>query len=387
MSGVRKTHRHMRNLIFYISFSGCFICIAWLLLKSSWFYQKLFKDQAKSRFETIDGLRGFLALAVFVHHAVISQQFFRTGLWELTKEYPLYHFATTLGVSLFFMITGFLFWTKVLVADGKLNTINFFNSRISRLAPLYVFHTMLVIIIAFAVSDFALLEPPSMLAKNVLSWLAFGILGQPDINQVKNTFMIDAGVVWTLAYEWAFYCALPLMACFHKGRSFLLILSIIFSYGLLVPEISSITLFAYGMIAAYLVYNFGSQNFMQNRWFALIGGVLLLLAYQVSGQYHQFQKLLFFLFFMLVVYGNPFFGILTSLPAKLLGTISYSIYLLQGAVLFIVLHFIDRYYTIAGMDPLACMVSTALCGIFLIILSANTYRFIEYPFLVRKVDP
>lgn len=377
----------LQNLLLYLTLSSWFIAVAWLLLRPSNYYRTLFNTQPKARFETLDGLRGFLALSVFVHHAVISQHFLRTGHWEITKQYPLYHFAADVGVSCFFMITGFLFWTKVLSSDGKINTTNFFKLRIKRLFPLYIFHVLVVIILAFSVRNFELWDRPTALIKNVLSWLAFGILGTPDINQVPNTSNFDAGVTWTLVYEWAFYVALPLLACFWRGRAFAIIVIIIFCYGYFVPSVGSISLFAYGMVAAYLIHNYRSQDYARNNWFALIGCTALLLATQVTG---QFRHLLFFLFFLIVVNGNSFFGILTYTPSKLLGTISYSIYLLQGSVIFIVLHIVNNYYSISNMGPFDFFLATALCGTVLIYISMITFRFVENPFLVRthplKID-
>ena len=370
----------MYNLIPYITLSIWFICVAWLLLKTSHFYKTQSNLHSQTKFETIDGLRGFLALGVFFHHAAISQQYFRIGSWEITEEYPLYHFAASVGVSLFFMITGFLFWTKVIASNGQINTTHFFKSRINRLVPLYFFHVFIIIILAFSVQDFQLFEQPIILSKNILSWLAFGILKQPDINQALHTYAMDAGVIWTLAYEWAFYVALPLLACFWRGRSFFLMIVVIVSYGFLVPDVTNIKLFAYGMVAAYLVQNFSLQTIVMTRWCSLIACLLLILAYQVM----HFKAELFFLFFMLVVYGNPLFGILTSTPAKLLGTISYSIYLLQGAVIYMVFHVINRYSFISELQPPAFLLATALCGTLLIVISAMTYRFVEAPFLVRS---
>lgn len=36
---------------------------------------------AANRFASIDGLRGYLAFAVFIHHAAIWFQYLRTGAW------------------------------------------------------------------------------------------------------------------------------------------------------------------------------------------------------------------------------------------------------------------------------------------------------------------
>lgn len=66
----------MHNLIPYIALSIWFTCVAWLLLKSSLFYKTQSNIHTKTKFETIDGLRGFLALAVFFHHAARSVSIF-----------------------------------------------------------------------------------------------------------------------------------------------------------------------------------------------------------------------------------------------------------------------------------------------------------------------
>src|SRR5688500_16089594 len=65
------------------------------------------------RYGTLDGLRGFLALSVFTFHLVLTRDFLVTGEWEPPRS-RFYSFLGPLGVSLFFMITGFLFWSKLL---------------------------------------------------------------------------------------------------------------------------------------------------------------------------------------------------------------------------------------------------------------------------------
>src|SRR3979490_3443378 len=73
---------------------------------------------AGMRTETLDGLRGFLALSVFIHHFVITHRYLQSGIWD----YPPSAFYTLLGqvgFGVFFMITGFLFWGKLLDARGR----------------------------------------------------------------------------------------------------------------------------------------------------------------------------------------------------------------------------------------------------------------------------
>ncbi|UYM62238.1 acyltransferase [Pseudomonas aeruginosa] len=69
-----------------------------------------------SRFVTIDGLRGYLAFFVFLHHSSIWYYYLKDGLWQLPPSRLYAHFGQT-SVALFFMVTGFLFAHKLRHAD------------------------------------------------------------------------------------------------------------------------------------------------------------------------------------------------------------------------------------------------------------------------------
>ena len=58
------------------------------------------------RYGTLDGLRGFLALSVFVFHLIVTREFLATDVWQPPHS-RVYRLLGPLGVSLFFMITGF----------------------------------------------------------------------------------------------------------------------------------------------------------------------------------------------------------------------------------------------------------------------------------------
>ena len=87
------------------------------------------------RTETLDGLRGFLALSVFVHHLVITHRYLQSGTWD----YPPSAFYTLLGqvgFGVFFMITGFLFWGKLLDARGRPDWWTLYLGRVFRIGPI-----------------------------------------------------------------------------------------------------------------------------------------------------------------------------------------------------------------------------------------------------------
>ena len=73
------------------------------------------------RVTAFDGLRGFLALAVVFHHGVTYHLYISTGEWLIPAWATFYLLLGKFGVAGFFMITGYLFWHRVLVSQGKPN--------------------------------------------------------------------------------------------------------------------------------------------------------------------------------------------------------------------------------------------------------------------------
>ena len=57
------------------------------IVRWSAFYRGLVDHEVSAnRFHAIDGLRGYLALGVVLHHVVINFQYYQTGVWELTPS-------------------------------------------------------------------------------------------------------------------------------------------------------------------------------------------------------------------------------------------------------------------------------------------------------------
>ena len=113
------------------------IATAALLLRTVPGFTRQLEHRGESRFAGIDGLRGYLAFGVFVHHSIITWIFLQTGVIDL----PPSNFYSQLGqgsVALFFMITGFLFWDRLLTHGRQHDWLAFAVSRLFRLYPLYL---------------------------------------------------------------------------------------------------------------------------------------------------------------------------------------------------------------------------------------------------------
>ena len=167
----------------------------------------------EGRYVSIDGLRGLLAFFVFLHHSCIWYFYINTGQWTTPPSY----FYTQLGQSsviIFFMITGFLFFSKLIDARSRdIDWQRLFVSRVLRLTPLYIFAVFIVLSIVLYLGKGSINQTVSATSFDLAQWLSFTIFGAPNINNT-DTGNIMAYVYWTLPYEWSFYLALPLFALF-----------------------------------------------------------------------------------------------------------------------------------------------------------------------------
>lgn len=162
-----------------------------------------------ARQSPIDGLRSLLATSVMAFHFYINYGFGKTGLWQSPSHYFLLNMGAV-PVSLFFMITGYLFIHKL--KQPTTNSQSVYIGRIKRIYPLYLLLAVLSVLIILLQNNFAI--NVNQLSKWLVGWLWF------DVKPFKVFFAkpLIVGAVWTLIYEWAFYSALPLLAVLlHKN--------------------------------------------------------------------------------------------------------------------------------------------------------------------------
>ena len=79
----------------------------------------------------------FLAIGVFFTHVIAVYGYYSEGRWYSTFA-PVYMNMGQVGVSIFFMITGFLFWRRALRSKDGVDAKALYVSRIRRLVPMYV---------------------------------------------------------------------------------------------------------------------------------------------------------------------------------------------------------------------------------------------------------
>lgn len=291
-----------------------------------------------ARHAPIDGLRGFLALGVFVYHLVVTHGFVTTGAWAPPRT-PFYALLGPVGVTVFFMLTGYLFWGKLLRARGRPDWRALYVGRLFRIGPMYLVVVLVMLGIVFARSGFALREPPQVVAGAVLQWLALGLLdGQPDVNGEAATHVL-AGVTWTLWYEWVFYASLVASAAIARRRDHAALViaaaALCLAAKMLwrIDAVGFAALFALGMAVASLQHD-RRLPALPERVASTLALACLALPFVASASgYGSATALLLAAFFALVCQGSTLFGLLLTRAAQRLGRISYSLYLMQGLLL------------------------------------------------------
>ncbi len=344
----------------------------------------------QERYATIDGLRGYLAIFVFLCHSSMLYFYLRTGQMKLPPSNLYTQFGQG-SVSIFFMITGFLFFSKLI--DGRARKIDWgrlFISRFLRLVPLYLFAMLLLFLIVAYVSHGVLNEPISKLLKGAVRWLSFTILGLPDLNGIENTYIIVAGVTWSLPYEWLFYFSLPLFALTVRvmpplpyialGIASVAGFAIIAWVGIWHPQIQHLMSFLGGIIASFLVRFEFFHKFAIGR----VSSVIILGCLAIAVAFYPSPDKVVPLFllsvvFVLVACGNNMFGVLTHPVSRTLGQMTYSIYLLHGITLYVTFNFILGVTAARALSSVSHWLLVIGITPILVFVCFVTFRLIENP--------
>ncbi|HLX24511.1 MAG TPA: acyltransferase [Usitatibacter sp.] len=343
-------------------------------------YREHLGSLARGHFHSVDGLRGFLAIAVFFAHVVATWRSY-AGVSSYSPFPPVHATLGQAGVALFFMITAFLFWRRVLRSKDAFDARALYVSRLRRLVPMYALSVALVVIVVAALTGFAPQEPPLTILKELRAWLSFGFMSGQDLNGVKDAHFINP-VYWTLAYEWTFYLALPLLALFARGALFWFLVAAAVFFGIQAP----LTLcFVCGVLAATAVESRLLEGRLAKWWLAPVP--LAAVAAVPAGfdtAYHPAPIALLFVAFLFVVDGNTIFGLLRTRAAQLFGAVSYSFYLLHCIVLYVVFRIVDGAFPVAELTGGQHWAVAATAALLALSLSAFTYRHLEYPFIAKR---
>jgi peptidoglycan/LPS O-acetylase OafA/YrhL len=375
----------------YFVWMTAYVLLAALIAKRWPFFAREGAVVAKTYNVPLEGLRGVLALSVFLYHAALTYVYFRTG--ELGDVTRFYEHCGSSAVLVFFFLTGFLFWSKVL-RTGAPNVFAFLRARAWRIFPAYYLSVALVVLISAARSHFQLVESAPRVVQEVVRWCGFGFLGFPNINAVPKTILANSGVFWTLEWEWVFYFILPWLGWFAHGRRVFWIAALLScEYGISRATGRQggmahifLTGFYPGMLSAHVVRSRFASWLVQQRWSGIIPVVTMTAAVLLPPR-SPLVVVLLATAFTAIASGVDVYGLLRTSGLVLLGRISYSTYILHGAVLFVGSRVLDRIAHIGGMSPPAYWASIGVVGLAVVVVSAVSFQFVEHPFLAGVRAP
>lgn len=334
------------------------------------------------RATTLDGLRGYLALGVIVHHATIHRHYWQAGTWQESPSL-VFSWLGPAPVALFFMLTGFLFWSKT-IQGHRAEPMKLWIGRVRRIVPMYLFAGLVTISMLTALQS-GLADPFQYLVSDLINVSSGGIMGFPQWRNQIHSVPLNAGVTWTLQYEWYFYLALPVLALRATPKATVALAVVCAGLAATNTEAGIACFnFSLGMLTAVI-----RSRWKVPAWVRGIPGLLLcvvcvgLLGFG-SGKQTVWSSLALGVLFVTVACGQDLKGLLTSQAARWLGTISYSVYLLHGIVLYVVLRRVNALVPIGSLADVTYWLLIGGVGLLTVLLSAVTYSWIERPFIQAR---
>lgn len=350
-----------------------------------WLRQTLeLQDSAQSRLLPMEGLRGLAVSLVFLQHysyqSLLLAEFDGIGgtVMRALRSYG------NLGVELFFVLSGYLIYGTLIQRNTAF--LRFMRRRAVRIYPAFLV-AFLIYLAAVQMSPIDNKIPAD--PNERLVFFVTNLLLLPGLFPLP----ILMAVAWSLSYEMFFYlvsgAAARLLTLHEKQRrvriGFVVAISLVFLLASLslnwVPE-RMLPFFA-GML---LAEGIGVSSFRTPGWLGLAAPPVALVASQagvVPGQLLELLHTTAFFLLCSACFSGTFAAIVLSwTPARLLGNMSYSYYLLHGLSVVTLSVFAGR---VAGLHLAPWMLWTALPFVFALslIVPFMLFLFVERPISLR----
>lgn len=172
-------------------------------------------------FKNLDGIRFIAAMMVFVHHSFGAS--FEYLFQEDSFILKVVKMVTSggLGVSIFFVLSGFLI-TYLLIAEykknGQINLRKFYFRRFLRIWPLYYAVVLFTFIVYPLLKELIGVNQP--LASNV--WYHLFFMANFDVLNIMQYYWgsdaMSQNITWSVAIEEQFYIFWPLIFVFLRRK-------------------------------------------------------------------------------------------------------------------------------------------------------------------------
>ncbi|RAR75623.1 acyltransferase family protein [Flavobacterium aciduliphilum] len=355
----------------------------------------------KIYFNNLNGLRGIAALLVIISHIELNKSYF-----NISNSFQKVKDLGWLGVSLFFVLSGFLI-TYLLLKEkqknGFISLKKFYLRRIYRIWPLYYFIMILSLVVlpnfeVFHIPNLKLdIESPTRLFVMIGCFVFF------LTNVLISIKLIPfATQTWSIGTEEQFYLIWPLLIS-KCQRLKPIFISIVLGYNLvlLVLQYRVFSNFRYfellnsfvhffqldcltlGALGAYLYY---CKSVIVEKvthlyvFFCTLVLVVISVFYSFNlGFFKATYYAILFIILILNLINHPKLAqLLEAKPINYLGKISYGLYMYHQIIIVFVLnslsktigyHFFVLYFFTFGLS---------------IFVASLSYQFLELPFLKIK---
>ena len=342
--------------------------------------------RAAAFFPALEGLRGIAALLVVFHHSRSH------WLWGWLEGWN--------GVTLFFVLSGFLITTLALREEDALGALRwraFFVRRVFRIIPVYLASLALYVVAVGAMGIAAGHRGPFL---HALPWYLSPF---PEVPFFSRTHIVFS-LAWSLGIEEKFYLLWPLVAFVllrHRARGRLglalalaLVLQIPIALGSNGRALAPYSAILVGCVLAFLMHNrssfahlsrFGSKPFF-------LGAVALLVVVQglthvfhptapgfrvAAAWYYLPYSLAAAMVICALVLRAGWSGWLESAPMRFVGRVSYPLYLTHPLGLAAAGMFVARAGLVSELVYLAVGLALSLA------LAYGIHRAVEKP-LIRS---
>lgn len=338
------------------------------------------------RIGCVDGLRGYLALSVLVHHFVMWMSVTRFGQhWGWLPVNVLNELGIG-AVALFFMTTGLLFYPRVLTGFRACSWPRIYITRLFRIVPMVVVSVAIITAVIAARTGHGLDRGFPLAAA---TWISTH--GEPPLLGYQDSGRLNGHVLWSLWFEWLFYlfvlpaCAMAMDLMRGRLPSWALPAALLVgslaaqALGVPLRLLPFLPMFAIGMLA----YECQRREFIARQLRSPFAAVAAIAALG-TGMFafptpFLFGLPLFGFFFTCVACGNDIGGLLRTRGALVLGECSYSIYLLHGVLLSLLFVDAGAFTGRVATDELPILLP--FVAVTAALLTAMTYLLVERPLI------
>lgn len=354
-------------------------------------------------FPNLNGVRAIAALAVVLHH--IWQFLQITG--KLNEFEGFVTIIGKLGVTLFFVLSGFLISYLLFAEEKKTGTIfikDFYIRRMLRIWPLYY---TIVILSFFILPHIELFSLPDeywgKIEQNFGMYLTLFLLFLPNLALSKGGVLPYGSQSWSVGVEEQFYLIWPLLMKFFKNKLVVIFGTIIvyFVVDLLIKSLSkSIPYYIKNFVLSFQIYSMAIGGFFaylafygKEKWqkwllnyYVFVGALFI---FMILIYLSKTRQVYYSIPFAIIIYNlacNP--SLKTLLENKILnylGKISYGIYMYHCIAIVFSIRLLDYLVPRIQYNTLQYKVTLViLVLVFTIFLSDISYRFMEKRFIKLK---